>query len=170
MLRRRACCIHTPTVRRPALVIVMARVVEVRGNALFRISGRDDNELVVGKDEVVQILQRQSLVRPLHYWEAIERSSVADAQVKYPHVGGGTRDAVKRRHHELVVNPVGGTGQCRVLADHGVVETALARRFRKLLTIGMFTKHNARRDKGPVIADLPPRSVLRRKLASAKGL
>ncbi len=60
--------------------------------------------------------------------------------------GAARANAIERRHDELVVNPVGGAGQCRIFADHRVVETALAGRCRELLTIGMFAKYNARRD------------------------
>ena len=76
-----------PGTEAPVWFFEVPRVLLVRNGAKWRVSGCDDYEDIVGEDEIVEILEFNKSLTPVHVIESLQGLVAAETEVEDAHVG-----------------------------------------------------------------------------------
>ena len=133
-----------PSTEPPVQFVNMSRVRLIWNGAEWRVSSGDDNEDIVGEDEIVEILEFDKSLAPVHIIKSAQGLVAAEAEIEDAHVGVVASDIADDLLDRLVVEFDDGNladSFCERGDDH-IKKLALARRWDVPRTAGINVPKN----------------------------
>jgi hypothetical protein len=104
-----------------------------------RIARCNDDDDIVSKRKIVEILKQQTLFSLFNLGQGRQRTPVPNAQIKYPNVGRDTSDSTQGRHDDLVIYVIQ-----EPFSNNNIVKATRARRALKPVNAIPLAKDDSR--------------------------
>jgi hypothetical protein len=125
----------------PLGIVVVSRVRARRLDARRRVARRHDDQQIIAKNQVVQILDKNEVLSTLSELKEGQRTGV-ETQIEDPDIGCGANNCLDCRNYAFVVNiGLGGGDKCVVISKRA------DRRNRRPIGRYLVSKDDARRHK-----------------------